>query len=102
MTLKTLLAKSSPLRSGDVLAGIAAESEQERIRAKMALAEVPLSRFLEEPVIPYEDDEVTRLIVDSHDAATFASIRHLTVEDFAPGCSPIPRRRRRWRRSLPN
>jgi ethanolamine ammonia-lyase large subunit len=82
MTLKTLLAKSSPLRSGDVLAGIAAESEQERVRAKMALADVPLLRFWEEPVIPYEDDEVTRLIVDSHDAGAFAPIRHLTVGEF--------------------
>ncbi len=82
MTLKTLLAKSSPLRSGDVLAGIAAESEQERVRAKMALADVLLRRFWEEPIIPYEDDEVTRLIIDSHDAGAFAPIRHLTVGEF--------------------
>lgn len=82
MTLKTLLAQSSPLRSGDVLAGIAAESEQERVRAKLALADVPLRRFLNESVIPYEDDEVTRLIVDSHDIAAFAPIRHLTVGEF--------------------
>ena len=67
--LKTLLAKATPARSGDALAGIAAENEEERALAKMALAEVPLTRFLEEPLIPYEEDEVTRLIVDTHDAA---------------------------------
>jgi ethanolamine ammonia-lyase large subunit len=80
--LRTLLAKASPPRSGDVLAGVAAESAEERVRAQMALAEVPLRRFLNEAVVPYEDDEVTRLIVDTHDAAAFAPIAHLTVGDF--------------------
>ena len=81
-SLKTLLAHASPLRSGDVLAGVAAESEQQRVAAQQALADVPLTRFLSEAVIPYEEDEVTRLIVDSHDAAAFAPIRHLTVGGF--------------------
>ena len=80
--LKTLLAKASPARSGDQLAGIAAESEEERMMARMALAEVPLKRFLEEAVIPYEADEVTRLILDTHEEAAFAEIGHLTVGDF--------------------
>jgi ethanolamine ammonia-lyase large subunit len=82
MELRTLLAKASPPRSGDVLAGIAAASAEERVRAQMALADVPLARFLDEAVVPYEDDEVTRLIVDTHDAAAFAAVRHLTVGGF--------------------
>ncbi|HTS78192.1 MAG TPA: ethanolamine ammonia-lyase subunit EutB [Bryobacteraceae bacterium] len=82
MDLKTLLAKASPARSGDELAGIAAESAEDRAQAQMELAEVPLRRFLNEPVIPYEDDEVTRLILDSHDAAAFAPVAHLTVGEF--------------------
>jgi ethanolamine ammonia-lyase large subunit len=77
--LKTLLAKASPARSGDQLAGIAAASGEERVAAQYALADVPLATFLEEPVIPYESDEVTRLIVDSHDRAAFGEIAHLTV-----------------------
>ncbi len=81
-TLKTLLAHASPLRSGDVLAGVAANTEQQRVRAQMELADVPLRRFLSEAVIPYEDDEVTRLIIDAHDAAAFAPIGHLTVGGF--------------------
>lgn len=80
--LKTLLAKATPLRSGDELAGLAAASAEERVAAQMALADVPLKRFLSEPVIPYESDEVTRLIMDEHDAAAFALISHLTVGDF--------------------
>ncbi len=80
--LKTLLAKATPARSGDRLAGVAAESDRERVAAQMALAELPLKHFLDEVVIPYEDDEVTRLIVDSHDAAAFAPVAHLTVGDF--------------------
>jgi len=80
--LKTLLAKASPARSGDALAGIAAESEEERALARMTLAEVPLTRFLEEPLIPYEHDEVTRLIVDTHDRAAFAPLAGLTVGEF--------------------
>lgn len=80
--LRRLLAKASPARSGDALAGIAAETESERVAAQRALAEVPLKRFLEEPLIPYETDEVTRLILDTHDAAAFAPVRHLTVGEF--------------------
>jgi len=80
--LKTLLSRASPLRSGDELAGIAARSQEERMAARMALADVPLSRFLHEEVVPYEDDEVTRLILDSHDPAAFAPIAHLTVGEF--------------------
>lgn len=80
--LKELLAKASPARSGDVLAGIAAADASERVAAQMALAELPLRRFLDEAVIPYEDDEVTRLIVDGHDPAAFAPVAHLTVGDF--------------------
>ena len=77
--LKTLLAKASPLRSGDVLAGVAATSGEERVAAQYALADLPLATFLAEQVVPYESDEVTRLIVDSHDRAAFAVIAHLTV-----------------------
>ena len=66
--LKTLLAKASPLRSGDLLAGVAAVDDEERVAAQIALADVPLAQFLADPVIPYEQDEVTRLIVDGHDA----------------------------------
>jgi ethanolamine ammonia-lyase large subunit len=77
--LKILLAKASPLRSGDCLAGIAATSAEERVAAQMTLADLPLQTFLNDLVIPYEADEVTRLIIDTHDAAAFASIRHLTV-----------------------
>ena len=77
--LKTLLAKASPLRSGDVLAGVAATSGEERVAAQYALADLPLATFLAEQVVPYESDEVTRLIVDCHDHAAFAVIAHLTV-----------------------
>ena len=81
-TLRELLAKASPYRSGDVLAGVAAESGEERVRAQMALADVPLKRFLNEAVVPYEDDEVTRLIMDSHDSQAFAPISSFTVGQF--------------------
>ncbi|MBR1191649.1 ethanolamine ammonia-lyase subunit EutB [Bradyrhizobium sp. AUGA SZCCT0160] len=80
--LRDLLAKATPPRSGDRLAGIAADSAQQMIAARMALANVPLKQFLQEMVVPYEDDEVTRLIVDSHDAAGFAAISSLTVGGF--------------------
>ncbi|WP_420997830.1 ethanolamine ammonia-lyase subunit EutB [Cupriavidus sp. 30B13] len=80
--LKTLLAKASPARSGDYLAGVAAASEEERMAARMALAEVPLAQFLREALVPYEDDEVTRLIVDRHDRAAFREIAALTVGDL--------------------
>jgi len=77
--LRTLLARASPARSGDHLAGVAAGSAAERVAAQMALADLPLGTFLNETVVPYEADEVTRLIVDSHDAVAFEPIRHLTV-----------------------
>ena len=80
--LKALLAKASPLRSGDLLAGVAAESDIERIAARYALADVPLTHFLTEAVIPYEEDDVTRLILDTHDETAFSSVRHLTVGQF--------------------
>jgi ethanolamine ammonia-lyase large subunit len=80
--LKDLLAKATPARSGDYLAGLGAASAEERVAAQMALASLPLTTFLNESVVPYEDDEVTRLIVDTHDAAAFARIAHLTVGDF--------------------
>ncbi len=80
--LKTLLAKASPARSGDDLAGLSAASAEERVAAQMALSEVSLKTFLAEPVVPYETDEVTRLIADQHDAVAFAPVAHLTVGDF--------------------
>ncbi|WDJ99906.1 ethanolamine ammonia-lyase subunit EutB [Xanthomonas campestris pv. incanae] len=80
--LKDLLAKATPARSGDQLAGLAAHSELQRVAAQMALAELPLRHFLDEAVVPYESDEVTRLIVDQHDAAAFAPVAHLTVGGF--------------------
>jgi ethanolamine ammonia-lyase large subunit len=80
--LRELLAKATPPRSGDRLAGVAADSAEQMVAARMALAEVPLRQFLNETVIPYEDDEVTRLIVDSHDAQSFAPIASLTVGGF--------------------
>ncbi len=82
MNLRELLAKASPARSGDQLAGIAAGSAEERVRAQMALADVPLKVFLADPIIPYESDDVTRLICDSHDAAAFGPVAHLTVGEF--------------------
>ena len=80
--LKDVLAKATPARSGDYLAGVAAETYAERMAARMCLAEIPLSTFLEDLIIPYETDEVTRLIVDTHDKQAFAEISHLTVGDF--------------------
>jgi ethanolamine ammonia-lyase large subunit len=80
--LKTLLAKATPPRSGDRLAGLAAATAQERVAAQKTLADLPLRVFLSEAVIPYETDEVTRLIFDTHDAAAFAPVAHLTVGGF--------------------
>jgi ethanolamine ammonia-lyase large subunit len=80
--LKEVLAKATPLRSGDMLAGLAAESDRERVAAQMALADVPLSRFLAEPLIPYEEDEVTRLILDGHDSEAFEPVANLSVGEF--------------------
>jgi ethanolamine ammonia-lyase large subunit len=80
--LKDLLAKASPCRSGDELAGVCAATYEERVAAQIALADVPLKTFLNEVVIPYEKDEVTRLIIDSHDTIAFEPVSHLTVGDF--------------------
>jgi len=81
-SLRQLMAKASPARSGDYLAEIAASSDAERAAAQMTLADVPLKRFLDEALIPYEEDEVTRLIVDTHNAQAFAAVSHLTVGGF--------------------
>ena len=80
--LKEVMAKATPARSGDRLAGVAADSAQERVVAQMVLADIPLKTFLNELLIPYEEDEVSRLIIDSHDASAFLTISHLTVGDF--------------------
>ena len=80
--LKTLLAKASPRRSGDELAGLAAANDEERMAARFALADVRLSDFLAEPIIPYEADEVTRLICDTHDVEVFTPLSSLTVGQF--------------------
>jgi len=80
--LKELMAKATPARSGDRLAGVAAISAQERAIAQMTLADVPLKNFLQELMVPYEEDEVTRLIIDEHDEQAFSLISHLTVGDF--------------------
>ena len=80
--LKALLAAATPYRSGDALAGVAAESAEQRVAARYALADLPLTTFLNDLVVPYEHDEVTRLILDSHDRAAFAPIAHLTVGGF--------------------
>jgi len=77
--LRALLARATPHRSGDVLAGVAAGSMAERVAAQMALADIPLTRFLHETVVPYELDEVTRLIIDTHDPVAFAPVAALTV-----------------------
>jgi len=82
MTLANLLAKASPARSGDRLAGLCAGTAEERVRARMQLADLPLKAFLADPPIPYERDEVTRLICDTHDAAAFAPVAHLTVGEL--------------------
>src|SRR5580698_10488515 len=80
--LRDLLAKASPYRSGDALAGIAARTSVERVAAQMTLADLPLTAFLDEALIPYESDEVTRLIIDSHDPVAFGPVASLTVGDF--------------------
>jgi ethanolamine ammonia-lyase large subunit len=80
--LRTLLARATPFRSGDALAGLAATSAAERVAAQMALADVPLATILAEQVVPYETDEITRLIIDSHDIVAFAPVASLTVGEF--------------------
>ena len=81
-SLKDVMAKASPARSGDFLAGVAALNDGERVAAQMTLADIPLKHFLEEVLIPYESDEVTRLIIDTHDREAFATVSHLTVGGF--------------------
>ncbi|MDB5583061.1 MAG: ethanolamine ammonia-lyase [Bradyrhizobium sp.] len=80
--LRDLMARATPPRSGDRLAGIAADSAEQMIAARIALSDVPLTQFLHEAIVPYEDDEITRLIIDSHDAKAFAGVSSLTVGAF--------------------
>ena len=81
-SLADLLARATPHRSGDVLAGCAAESAAERVAAQTVLADLPLATFLEEQVVGYEEDDVTRLILDTHDRTAFAPVASLTVGEF--------------------
>ena len=97
--LKCLMAKASPLRSGDCLAGVAAENATERVAAQMALADLPIGTFLQEAIVPYENDDVTRLIIDRHDASALAPLVHLTVGGCGIGSSPIRQRQVSWRPS---
>src|ERR1700760_1415994 len=80
--LRQVMALASPARSGDMLAGIGAETAQQRMAARHVLAETPLRQFLTEALVPYEDDDITRLIIDGHDADAFAPVAHLPVGDF--------------------
>lgn len=80
--LKTLMAKASPPKSGDQLAGVGAQTEEERVAARYALAELPLAEFLREPLVPYETDEVTRLIFDRHDPEAFQPVKDLSAGQF--------------------
>ncbi|MGR9037861.1 MAG: ethanolamine ammonia-lyase subunit EutB, partial [Gammaproteobacteria bacterium] len=80
--LKTLMAKASPQRAADELAGIAADSEVERVLAQRVLADVPLHQFIEEPLVPPESDEVSKLILERHDSSAFAPVASLTVGEF--------------------
>jgi len=80
--LKTVLACASARRSGDELAGVAATSDARRVAARYVLADIPLRAFLEDVLVPYERDEVTRLIIDSHDTAAFSGVSHMTVGEF--------------------
>lgn len=99
--LKDLMAKATPPRSGDMLAGIASASAEENVAARMCLADLPLKTFLTEPLVPYEGDEVTRLILDSHDSAAFATVSAMTVGDFRDFLLSPPRHRRCWPPLLP-
>ncbi|PPI84189.1 ethanolamine ammonia lyase large subunit [Marinobacter maroccanus] len=81
-TLAELMAKATPARSGDRLAGVIAHTAEERVVAQMALADLPLKTFLNEALIPYDQDEITRLILDDHDSEAFEPVSHLTVGDF--------------------
>lgn len=81
-SLVEVMAKATPLRSGDELAGCAAESDAERAAASWVLADLPLETFLDEQLVPYETDAVTRLILDGHDRLAFTPVAHLTVGGF--------------------
>jgi ethanolamine ammonia-lyase large subunit len=80
--LKQVMAVASPARSGDYLAGVGAATAQQRMAARHVLAETPLKQFLTEALVPYEEDNITRLIIDGHDAQAFAPVAHLSVGDF--------------------
>jgi ethanolamine ammonia-lyase large subunit len=80
--LADLFAKANEEKSGDQLAGLAAQSEQERVAAKFALADVPLQQIVDNPLVPPEQDDVTRLILETHDQAGFATIKSMTVGEF--------------------
>ncbi|AVS63886.1 ethanolamine ammonia lyase large subunit [Paracidovorax avenae] len=80
--LRQVMAHASPARSGDYLAGVGAATAQQRMAARHVLADLPLATFLNEALVPYEDDAITRLVIDGHDAAAFAPIRHMTVGDW--------------------
>ena len=82
-SLAQVMACASPRRSGDELAGLAAKTDEQRVAARRVLADLPLSIFLDQPLVPYEADEVTRLICDSHDAAAFAPVSSFTVSSAA-------------------
>ena len=99
--LKTLMARATPPRSGDRLAGVAAENATERVAAQMTLADLPLAAFLREALVPYEDDEVTRAILDTHDVQAFAPVATSRSASCATGCCRTKRRARRWRRCRP-
>ncbi len=95
------MAKATPRRSGDELAGVAAASAEERAAAQLCLADVPLALFLKEPLVPYETDEITRLILDTHDAAAFAPAAALTVGGFRDWCYAMKPTLPCWPRSPP-
>ncbi len=80
--LRQVMAHASPARSGDYLAGVGAATAQQRMAARHVLADLPLSTFLNEALVPYEEDAITRLVIDGHDAAAFAPVRHMTVGDW--------------------
>ena len=94
--LRDLLAKATPPRSGDRLAGIAADTAEQMIAARMALADVPLGQFLQEAIVPYEADEVTRLIVDSHDNRAFTAIASLTPTPWKTAATMFSRPSSIW------
>lgn len=96
--LRVLMAKASPIRSGDQLAGLAAQSYEENVAAKMTLAEVPLKAFLEDLVVPYESDEITRLIIDAHSKDAFEPLSSLTVGDFRNWLLATPKESMLWQK----